>query len=89
MANERLRSDGQVVPSSAAAALMLPQPLGQRKGALGLSAVGQEAAGLPAFPAGGDRALLLRFALGSERVLSESDVEQYAATARMRLRAAA
>jgi hypothetical protein len=32
---------------------------------------------------------LLRSALGSERVLSEAGVEQYAATARMRLRPAA
>jgi hypothetical protein len=43
-----LRSDGQVVPNTAAAALTLPQPLGQRKGAFGLGPVGEEAAGLPA-----------------------------------------
>jgi hypothetical protein len=43
-----LRSDGQVVPSSAAAALILPEPLGELEGAFGLGAVGEESAGLPA-----------------------------------------
>jgi hypothetical protein len=43
-----LRSDGQVVPSSAAAALTPAQLLGQGVGAFGLSPVGQQAAGLPA-----------------------------------------
>jgi hypothetical protein len=60
--------------------------LGQLEGAFGFGAIGEEAAGLPA-----QRAMilpwrLLRSALGSERVLSEADVEQYAAAAQMRLR---
>jgi hypothetical protein len=45
---------------------------------LGLGAVGQEAAGLPAQRAVILLGRLLRSILGSERVLSEADVEQYA-----------
>jgi hypothetical protein len=83
-----LRSDGQVVLSSAAAALTPAQLLGQGVGAFGLGPVGEEAAGLPAQ---GWRSCPRPYssALIYEWVLSEADVEQYAATARMRLRLAA
>jgi hypothetical protein len=64
------------------------QLLGQRVGPFSFGPVGEEAAGLPAqwwrsCPP------LLRSALGYEWVLSEVDVEQHAAAARMRLRLAA
>jgi hypothetical protein len=51
----------------------------------GLGAVGQEPAGLPAQRVAILPASLLRSALSYERVLSEADVEQYAAIARIRL----
>jgi hypothetical protein len=54
------------------------ESLGEQEGALGLGAVGEEAAGLPA---SGWRSCPVRL-LSYERVLSEADVEQYAATAR-------
>jgi len=44
-----LRSDGQVVPSSVAAALTLPR-CSEGEGAFGFGLVGQEAGGLPAHP---------------------------------------
>jgi hypothetical protein len=50
VAGEGLRSDGQVVPSWAAAALMLPSRSARAKARSGLGAVHQEAAGLPAYP---------------------------------------
>jgi hypothetical protein len=65
------------------------QPLGQGEGAFGLAAVREESAGLPAQRVAIVPAPLLRSALGSERVLWEADVEQHAATARMRLQPAA
>jgi hypothetical protein len=43
-----LRSDGQVVPSSAAAGVDAAEPLGQGEGAFGFGAVCEESAGLPA-----------------------------------------
>jgi hypothetical protein len=64
------------------------QPLSELEGALSLGAVGEEPAGLPA-----QRVAIVpasfRSALSYEWVLSEADVEQDAATARMRLRPAA
>jgi hypothetical protein len=65
------------------------EPFGELEGAFGLGPVGQEAAGLPAQRVAIVPALLLCSALGHERVLSEPDVEQDAATARIRLRPAA
>jgi hypothetical protein len=53
------------------------QLLGQGEGAFGLGAVGQESAGLPAQRVG-DGARPYPAPLGSERVLSEADLEQYA-----------
>ena len=63
--------------------------LGQLEGAFGLAAVGQEAAGLPAQRVAIASPASLRAALSYERVLSEADVDQYAATTRMALRPAA
>jgi hypothetical protein len=63
--------------------------LGQLEGPLRFGPVGEEAAGLPAQRVAIVPVLLLCSALGHERVLSEADVEQYAATARIRLRPAA
>ena len=45
-----LRSDGQVVPSSVGGGVDAAELLGERVGAFGLGAVGEEAAGLPAHP---------------------------------------
>jgi hypothetical protein len=55
---------------------------GERECPLGLGAVGEEAAGLPAQRVVTVPAALLRSARSYERVLSEADVELYAATAR-------
>jgi hypothetical protein len=62
------------------------QLLSEGEGAFGFGPVGQEAAGLPAQRVAIVPPLLLWSALGHERVLSEPDVEQDAATARIRLR---
>jgi hypothetical protein len=74
VAGEALRSDGQLVPSSAAAALMLPSCSAKAKDAFGFGPVGQEAAGLPAQRWRSCRAPL-RFALSYERVPLEVDVQ--------------
>jgi hypothetical protein len=57
------------------------QLLGELEGAFGFAPVGEEAAGLPAQRVAIVPALLLCSALGYERVLSEADLQQYAATA--------
>jgi hypothetical protein len=82
-----LRSDGQVVPSSASAALTLPSHSASWKARSASARSARKRLGCQ--PSGWRSSPLLRFALGSERVLSESDVQQYAATARMWLRPAA
>jgi hypothetical protein len=85
---EGSRSDGQVVPSFAAAALMLPAcSASARRGRPG---PGRQGTGWAASPEGW-RSCPRPYssALSYERVLSEADVEQYAAIARMRLRLAA
>jgi hypothetical protein len=62
---------------------------GELEGAFGLGPVGQEPAGLPAQRVAIAPPAALRSALSYERVLSEADVDQYAATTRMALRPAA
>jgi hypothetical protein len=77
-----LRSDGQVVPSSAAAAFIEPSRSASRKAR---SASARSARNRLGCQPSGWRSCpvrLLRSALSYERVLSEADVEQYAATAR-------
>jgi hypothetical protein len=54
------------------------QPLRERKGALGLGAVGEQAAGLAAQRVAIVPAARLRSALDSGRVLSQANTEQYA-----------
>jgi hypothetical protein len=83
-----LRSDGQVVPSSAAAALALPTCSASAKAR---SASARSAKKRVGWQPSGWRSSLrprLRSALSYERVLSEADVEQDAARAWMRLRSA-
>jgi hypothetical protein len=60
--------------------------LGELEGAFGFGPVGEEPAGLPAQRVMIVPTSLLRSALGYEQVLSELDVELYAAAAGMRLR---
>jgi hypothetical protein len=64
------------------------QLLGELEGAFGLGAVGEEAAGLPAQLVVIASVSLHRSASSYVRVLSEANVEQDAAVARMRLRPA-
>jgi hypothetical protein len=83
-----LRSDGQVVHSSTAAALTLPSRSAWAKARSASARSVRNRLGCQ--PSGGDRAApLFRSALGYERALSEADVQQYVATVRMRLRPAA
>jgi hypothetical protein len=65
------------------------EPFGQHEGAFGLGPVGEEAAGLPAQLVAIAPVPLHRSASSYVRVLSEANVEQDAAIARMRPRPAA